>query len=94
MYNLFLSGITYFQRQDYYTKECIDEPRAGNKYNIVNLNPQNCTFQKHMNVYLKLENSVTERMEKSYKIDSVFSQRFDRKRSKSKSKSYVLFESE
>ena len=56
--------------------------RVVNRYRVINNNPQNFTFNKHNDAYHKLENSITERLEKSYKLDSVFSKDFEARRKK------------
>lgn len=78
-----MKSITYYQRQDYFWKEPPEEPKGANRYKTINLNPQNKTFDKYMELSAKSENLVTERLEKSYKVDSVFKEAFDHRRKKS-----------
>lgn len=78
-----MKSITYYQRQDYFSKESPEEPKWANRYKTINLNPQNKTFDKYMELSAKSENLVAERLEKSYKIDSVFKEAFEFRRKKS-----------
>ncbi|CAI2359902.1 unnamed protein product [Moneuplotes crassus] len=76
-------SISYFQGLDLQSKFYHKRPIIIPKFCVVNPNPHHLEFKTHMNNFRKTENSYTERLEKSYKIDSVFSQNFDnRKKSK------------
>lgn len=79
-----MKSITYFQRLDYFSKDYEDTVKQPNKYKIANLNPHNKTFDRHMDNYQKYENSATERMVKSRKIESILSEKEPKRRLKSK----------
>lgn len=67
-----MKSITCIQRQDYYTREEFEASKAKNRYAVINPNPQNFAFSKHMTTWNHCENNITERLVKSTKISQVF----------------------
>lgn len=70
-----IKSITYFQRQDFFSKDFYETPKVYNKYQVINSNPHNFTFERHQKKFEHIENSTVERLQKSCKSASIFEQK-------------------
>lgn len=71
-----VKSITSLQRQVFNLKGISRGAKVNNRYRLINPNPQNVTFENHMDSYSKCENLITERLEKSNKIDTIIKKNF------------------
>lgn len=67
-----MKSITYFQRQDFNSRDAVEPKKNYSKYKPINSSHQNWIINQHINTYHKFENSLVERLEKSVKTESIF----------------------